>query len=739
MNNIFVFVFIFVSFKHNRIIHNDTVKLVFHPISDGDDTDMEETPRKSRATPHRRPERSYKRPRQRKHISDDKSYHSSKTSRSKASSRPPPKTMKELMSRRQTNAPQPPVNRYKASNFAAMKSDLLKDSAILNKNMKLPSGGSGRDGSTKVPEPVVTEKKSNTPPENTEQQRTQSPVKTNVVTKTSTEVDTIVTSVTNNEVKKTPEVSTYLDNMETQMAIDTARDKIDEPTPQPSHTNSRVDIKTDQKVASRTPSRVSYRTSQHSQDLSSQKDLQPPRAPSRISVATTESKIIDTVMKSNRPPQRRFSKSSIMPIDEDRASGSGGIQNGTTVTTKTETLVTETVKNNVEDTKVNGIANNETEDKKVSKSEVGSTISVRQDVRRNSITSVKRPSRTTSVDISSTNGRMSPTIERKHESPHRKNSTVDRVSIRSMLANTDNKHRGSVSTKVSETVTNGSPKTRTTVTKNVSTSEKVNETTNDITIPPKHTLVRKDSNRSIYENEDILSTKKAPINAKRSQSFNPNDKQPPRERPSKRKSSQMKKEQTRRASRSPQRKTSQFNGHGPSDDVKMDREQYEKLGHDGNRPTRHRSGSRDGSNRGRKRSTSGGRKKSVPKTRKRSVSGDRKKSNLKSRFPDIKKKDGEWKITARSPIQTVSRKENVVEDEYVTERVITPKPANQWQDLVSKYLRQPSPKIGKTEDRSILDSNMTDDEDDDDMDIFKRAQMRYKLNVTQTDDESDDD
>ncbi|KAL4231714.1 hypothetical protein ACF0H5_009290 [Mactra antiquata] len=702
--------------------------------SDGDDTDAEATPRKSRATNIRRPERSYNRkPRERKHITDDKSYYSSKTSRSKASSRKPaPKTMKELMDRRH-KTPQP-VNRYTASSFAAMKLDLLKDSAALNQNKKLNTAKSNTNSK-------ATENKSET---KVEPQRERSPVIKEVKTTTTTKEETVETT-TNEQNKPAGEVTTYLDNMETQMAIDTKRNKIDEPTPQPSRVSSRVDVKSDSKTPSRTQSRVSYRNTQNSQDMSSQRDIRPPRAPSRTSVLTSESKNIDAVMKSNKPQQRRFSKSSIMPIDENQPSGNTSQNNvNTNSDTKSVTSVNKSVINVKEPIK-NGV-NGDKVSQTNSKTNMGSRISVK---RTNSIASLQqRSSRTTSVDISNMNGRVSPTIERKNESPKRKESVSDKVSIRKMLANNDDKTRPSVANSIysQDSKKNETTVPKTTVTKNVTTSEQVQEKITEKEIKPqrKPSLVRRDSYRSNIENEDPLTTKKVTRHDKRSQSFNPGDRSRPSDLSSNKDSTTTTKSKKgpfkRRArSRTPQRKSFQENGYGPSEpDIKMDRDQYEQLGHDGKRPHRNRSGTRNGSDRSRKRSVSGGRKKSVSKGRKRSLSRDRKKpTTTNSRFPDIKKKDGEWKILPKSSVQTVSRSEQ--EDEYVTERVVTPKPANQWQDLVSKYLRQPSPKIGKTEDRSLLDSNMTDDEEDDEMDIFKRAQMRYKLNVDATDDESDDD
>lgn len=136
------------------------------------------------------------------------------------------------------------------------------------------------------------------------------------------------------------------------------------------------------------------------------------------------------------------------------------------------------------------------------------------------------------------------------------------------------------------------------------------------------------------------------------------------------------------------------------------------------------------------------RKRSTSRERKRSVSRERKHSQQqtsKSRFPEIEKRDGRLSVVPFSEPKS-ERKVSVKEEEDTHEIDISsskPAGAKQWKDLVSKYLRQPSPKVGKTEDRKLLETNLETDDDDDEIDIFERAKKRYLLNVS--DDDSEDE
>ncbi|XP_060570643.1 uncharacterized protein LOC132728934 isoform X2 [Ruditapes philippinarum] len=764
-----------------------------------DDTDLEVTPRKSQPPARRsRAERpQHSRSRNGRHIRDDKSYKSSQSKTSQASqstrSKPIPRTMKDLLNQRRKS--EAPVNRYKASNFTSMKADLLKDSNFLNKNDKLkkPQSELQNVEVSSKPEPNEKQSRDKSPEKEPTIVKTAdkpfttdaSPVKT-TTTVTTTQVSTVKTETTTADTNDTDEKkewkikegNVFLDNMETQMAIETARDHIDNRNSQkdaPSRLSNHTDIKLQnghspkslEKPASRTPSRISFRNKQ--EQSTSDEQRRPPRAHSRSSLFTTEIKPI-------KPPSRAPSRVSLNPINEIKSQGKKENDDKTNVRTET-VFVTETVTETV-----NGSSSNTQQKTSIP----GSKQNVRLDSRRNSISSLqpqplngfkegsRRNSiistqnqkhvsgRTSVVGIATNNGRVSPAIEKQRQPANniekdvnRQNKTTDRktsISEKTSVLNgdvtvktvTNNIQRNdNVSTDSKQTNNdNSSPKK--VVTKSVNVSEDVTENVIDThkTSVSKNKQVHKPdiTDRRRSDDNSNRSNNDARSRNKPSSNHSPESKDV-KENPKhggeihKKESSKTKKTPAGRRSRSrtPQRKQS-MNGTG---DIKMNMDEYEKMGHDGKRPSR-RSGSKErGSNGRRRRSTSGGRKASKG-GRKRSRSSERKKS--KSRFPDINKQDGKWKITARSPSRTVERSEDV--NEYTTERVITPKPAgaNQWKDLVEKYLRQPSPKVGRTEDRSLLDSNITDDDDDDDdeMDIFKRAQMKYQLSVGKTDDEDSD-
>ena len=768
-----------------------------------DDADLDITPRRSQPVRRSRAERpQHSRSREKKHIRDDKSYRSSQSkasqsTRSKSNNKPNPKTMKELITQRKKS--EAPVNRYKASNFSSMKADLLKDSDLLNKNEKLKKSQTELEKSETSSKPESQEKplRDKSPekeriPSSSKQTVEVTPdksVKTNTAeTKTivtTTQVTTVKTD-TNTDTNdtddkkewKVKEGNVFLDNMETQMAIETARDHIDNtPKRAPSRASVKIDTqlqnghspnKVVEKPASRTPSRISFRGKQ---EQSVSNEQRPSRAPSRSSLFITDAKPTKT-------PSRAPSRASLNPINELKNQSKKENDSKTNVRIE-NTVVTETLTETV-----NGNSSN-TQQKS---SLPGSKLNLKQDSRRNSISSIQPPAvlgikqesrrnsvistqnqkhvsgRTSVVGIATSNGRISPAIEKQrhpasihdkgvnkpNETADKKRNTSEKTAVVngdvSVKTVTNNIHMNGYSSPVDKKTENDKASPKTTFSKSVNVSENVtenvSETLNTVVNKNKQPVQKSivnDRKRSVdhssRSNNDAPSGRKSSVNGHGPESTEYKEKPKPRERPTHKKDAPKgKKISTGRRSRSrtPQRKQS-INGTG---DIKMDRNEYEKMGHDGNRPSR-LSESKDRNPRGgRRRSSSGGRKASKG-GRKRSVSSERKKS--KSRFPDIRKKDGNWKISARSPIQNVDRSEDV--EEYSTERVITPKPtgANQWKDLVEKYLRQPSPKVGRTDDRSLLDSNITDDDDDDDeIDIFKRAQMKYKLTVSQTDDDDSD-
>ena len=125
-------------------------------------------------------------------------------------------------------------------------------------------------------------------------------------------------------------------------------------------------------------------------------------------------------------------------------------------------------------------------------------------------------------------------------------------------------------------------------------------------------------------------------------------------------------------------------------------------------------------------------------TKDRKVTGPTRKQG-KSRFPDIDENDRTVSNARATPKTQTKRTVNYDEVETETIRTVTPSEkqgAAKWKDLVSKYLREPSPVVGKKEDLSVLQTKMDTDDSGSEADIFERAKRRYALDV---EDESDDD
>ena len=110
-----------------------------------------------------------------------------------------------------------------------------------------------------------------------------------------------------------------------------------------------------------------------------------------------------------------------------------------------------------------------------------------------------------------------------------------------------------------------------------------------------------------------------------------------------------------------------------------------------------------------------------------------------SRFPDIDENDRTIANARATPKPQVKRSVKYDEVETETIRTVTPSEkhgAAKWKDLVQKYIREPSPVIGKREDLSVLQTKMDTDDSGSEADIFERAKRRYALDV---EDDSDDD
>lgn len=719
--------------------------IVFYVTSDNDDTDIEDSPRNEpRRRTHNQPQRSHARRRARDHP-DDKSTITSTTktgsTKSKASKQTP-KTMREMLEKRQQA-----TNRYRASGFDTMKENLLKDSIKLNKNESL------NKMTTKIP--AQKEELPNNSIDTKEGfassaglnmgTSSSSPVPAkceNIVKQSVKTVTTVTTKTTENREPDTISTWTYqggqtngyLDEAETQVGIDTARDKerqVQLPSSQPSRATSRTSVSPgkitfpDRKPSQRASSRQSVQVTN-----GATKDLPPVRPPSRTSVISKDPQTIETTVTTKTfTTQRRESKSSF--VHEQSRSKSNPAASQTSVAEKNQepTFITEAG---------NDTQRTNTDIRPLSRQQMDKSVRASYDnlqatsSHRNSDVSVQKQPYKKPANILVSRNNINASQESvtqnakqpdKHSSNKQETLTNSHVSPTAKQNATDDNKQSSVSPvtkleKDSERTRsmNNTGNTQTHVTRSVNVQEHIETTdvgtnlSNASSTKAKQQSSKKSHKNVQMENSDVFSTKKAIYHDKNKEHSTPK----PR---TKMDTSKGKKQQTRRSrSRSP----SKANSH----DVVMKREEYEDKGHVRRRGSK-RSTSRDTSPRGRKRSTSRsrrGRKRSVSKERER-----KKTPPTKSRFPDIVKKDGKWEITAKST--------TVTEEE--TERIITPKPSNkttenQWKSLVEKYIRQPSPKIGKADDRSLLDSNF-DDDDDDDMDIFKRASKRYNL------DDDDDD
>lgn len=719
--------------------------------SDNDDTDIEDSPRyEPRRRTHTQLQRSHARRRIRDHP-DDKSTVTSTTktgsTRSKASKQTP-KTMREMLEKRQQA-----TNRYRASGFDTMKENLLKDSIKLNKNENL-SKMTTKNLAQKEELPdntIDTEKgfassagiNTGTP--------SSSPVAAKSENIVQQSVKTVTTVTTKTTVNREPDtISTwtsqggqtngYLDEAETQVGIDTARDKerqVQLPSSQPSRATSRTSVspgKTafpDRKPAQRAPSRQSVQV-----NSGATKDLPPVRPPSRTSVISKDPQTIESPVKTKTfTTQRRESKTSF--VQEQSRSKSKPVASPTSVAERNQdpTFITE-AGNDTQRTNTDTDPAGKVQKRPLSREQMDKSVRASYDNlhapsgRRNSDVSVqkqlyKKPANIL-VSRNNVNGSQESVTQNakqpdKHSTNKQGTLMNSQVSPTAQQNATDDNKQSSVSpvTKVEKAsertrLMNNAGSTQPNVTRSVNVQEHIETTdvvktlSNASSTKAKQQPSKKSDKNVQMENTDLFSTKKAIYHDK--------NKEHTTSKPRTKMDTSKGKKQPTRPSRS--RSPSKADSH----DVVMKREEYEDKGHVRRRGSK-RSTSRDASPRGRKRSTSRSRR-----GRKRSVSKERKKTPpTKSRFPDIVKKDGKWEITAKST--------TVTEEE--TERIITPKPSNkttenQWKSLVEKYIRQPSPKIGKADDRSLLDSNL-DDDDDDDMDIFKRASKRYNL------DDDDDD
>ncbi|XP_052226940.1 uncharacterized protein LOC127841853 isoform X2 [Dreissena polymorpha] len=734
--------------------------------SDNDDTDIEEPEvrerPKERRHYHSRPH--HRRSRDVHHVRDDKSSVTVTTTKSSVRNtrKQPPKTIKDLISQRK--------NRYQATSFSAMKEDLLKDSVSLNKSEQLrkfsdnnsninkyspklsDSGYSSKQidsaASSSIARPV--DRGMRTPPDSPVPAPSRSHVSKTYVT--TTVVQTTQKSETPKEIDVTSTVSrwkvdagnVFLDHAETQMALDTARDKkyhdiknAKQPSRAPSRI-SKASVRHDTTVVTesttkehtrdtkpRAPSRFSVKDPPSNQDAQ-----QRSRAPSRNegvvkNVTSTTTEITSTSTTTVTPLntsntsqlQRKPSRTSIVPSE---TTPKPTISTGSQQTFRQEpspssgsVFLTQTVESGDPTADKSKQQNGMTDDSKLRhQSPVHASQETPNRDGRTSVVAGSQYMKTSNIPVS----RDTPMVPKV--SPEN-NKTPEKTTESSI-----NGTRSKSPEKPTKPVMNGhaSPTRRDPndhrdasqpkVTKSINVSENIVErhidrNNRDVSKNVHPGKVRKAPVKSgethlDMQHNDLLSTRKFDLHDRTKQNETPKLKR-------KRVSGADKK--TTRSSRTPTRNGNEANG-----DITMRREDYENQV----QPKRpQRKTSKSPSNR--KRSTSrgrGDRKRSLSRDRqrKRYVSKERRKSTrTPSRFPDIENGT------------RVSVNRNVKEDVHETEKSVTPKPENRWRDLVNKYTRQPSPKIGKTDDRSLLDANL--ESDDDDEDIFTRMTKRYNLRV----------
>ncbi|XP_052771685.1 uncharacterized protein LOC128211208 isoform X4 [Mya arenaria] len=721
-------------------------------LDQSDNEDIDDEPERIRPKPRdrqrpARPRPQHRRSRDVRSDRDDrssmttttKSGHTgvSGTSRTTGSRKPAPsKNIKDIISTRRKE-------RYQATSFETMKENLLKDSDTLNRSNNVQkftahSDKSPDEGySSKVSESVKSEENARpigrsmrTPPD--------SPVQKNVTKTTVTKVtktthtggkkddDTVSTA----SKWKVNEGNVYLDHTETQMGSmnqksDSTTKRIPSRTPSrvskasfrqesklPSHSESPTkdkNLSLDTKQASRAPSRIS-------EQLASKENKNAKRAPSRTSFAnndasvatntsnkTTVTTTTTTVTQENK---RTPSNTDSRTAPKDNSSAVFLTQTGDDDEEKSHSDVTAIDAVN----EVNRSFHEDSVTKKTpSVNASRETISAGRSSVMGSQSQNKKPS---SILVSKNTPTGANGSLRESEKQPKRVSVVDNPHRSETPVQSDYRNMNGHASPYAKSTTSDKPVPKTSVTHNVNkrVTEKVVEHEyerghgahpNQVKKVP-----QKQNEPTKNLDNDALVSKKITYQDRNKQTLVSNPKL-------KRLSKDSGQTNQTRPSRS---RTPIGDGRtAVNGDIKMNRDEYEKknagkpkksTGRRSKSPgTRKRSSSSGRKGRGRKRSTSGER------ARKKSTSRERKHAVTPSRFPDIQKKNGKWEVS-------------VQEEEKVTE--VAPA-ASQWRDLVNKYIRQPSPKVGRTDDRSLLDSNL--DTDDEDEDIFTRMQKRYDLSV----------
>ena len=683
--------------------------------------------------------------------------------------------MKELIDKRNPA----PGNRYKASEFRTMKQNLLKDSEIMNrrhrkdvKNEKNKSDEEKVISAEKRESDNLSESKPN---RNHDPPPDISPMKPpEVLKKTDIKIET-----------NTKSGNVHLDDPVTQVGIDSEKEKVvsdqtqhsadteigksvssavtttktvttttttktvaspDKKTTDSESQSENVSIKQERRGSITSQRRGSIssqrrRSLPNIEPINQRKTVNVSRTPSMATLRESDARLpitktvqrtpsrasIYSVSQRQRPglsqPNRTPSKASVKEHDKQNTNANGKEKDsrlGTILPNeKTTPAEDEAIKNTAKEGIINVIdVNTKGNDLKlngnVTNGNGGSPVTIslgENDGRISPVVSMS--ANTNEVDRLPANRRSSITSNKQTVDPqklHRKKSPTPSIRSRTVKEQSPSRpiRRGSKPQIENHVNTEGKANVNSSI--DVKRSEHISEVVNEV-------VERKRNDRSPFRSDGTSQSRKPTM-----ENHNFNQGQPSQGRVSR-----ASKNDRRQSIISQVKDTNLPNGHS---DTKMKREDYEKHGPERSRTrTPRRSRSRD--KKGRKRSTS------RSKERKRSTSRDKKrgkgKAQGKTRFPEIDRRPNSIARTSPASQKTkthVSRSEKV--DETVTEKELSPKSgAEQWRDLVQKYMRQPSPKIGKPENRALLDASF--DTDDDDEDIFTRAQKRYALSISDGD------
>ena len=588
------------------ILLNNCFNLSCHYL-DNDDTDVEDSPRY--APPPRTktlPERPALRKRSRPTHKDDKSTLaiSNKPETKRSGKKAAPETMKEFMNKKHLKS-----YRYEATGFNAMKENLVKDSDFLNKNTSLNKMTS-KDNKEKEPQTQNETEKEKTVSSAERDMKTPPPSPTRNENVTVTKVTTVTRKTILNHINNDPEtvsvstvkgneVTKHLDEAETQMGIDTAREQ--KQTKPNEHRRGSV-------VSNLNGPNANNRTTQRAPSLQSvreskpqTKELPPVRPPSRSSIVSKD-------VKTTVPLVRKPSNASV--IHQNGQQKNETKQNGH-VATENERKGSILPADIVKPTHAQQNGHHTSPDQPSTPASQGQRKPVG---RRNSTASiqsmqVKKPSTILGSNNSSNNSLTS-----VRENNERAGNGVSTEQPKSIDTRTEHKNRSM--SLVQENTRPENKQNKVVNGHDTNTENKAPKTKVTTSVSVKENVVTRETTNGV-PSKGIATKRKVVLK--------------------------------------PAKKTSPGKGKGQTQlkDTKMTSEEYER---NSKGRSRERSSSGKGTPR-RGRSTSGGRRKG----RKRSRSGERKKASPKARFPDIQKQNGKWEITARTTDEKEEENDIIIE------------------------------------------------------------------------------